>query len=51
MPYQLLEALAEGIAQKLIYEFVWQRVCIAIQKPGALGAMTHVGIRITRMLV
>jgi dihydroneopterin aldolase len=46
--YQLLEALAEDIAQKLICEFACQRVCISIEKPGALGAVARVGIRITR---
>lgn len=49
--YKLLEALAEHIAQKLIREFVCQRVCIAIEKPGALGKIARVGIRITRYAV
>lgn len=49
--YQLLEALAEPIAQKLISEFACQRVCIAIEKPGALGKVARVGIRITRYAV
>jgi dihydroneopterin aldolase len=49
--YQLLEALAEHIAQKLISEFACQRVCIAIEKPGALGKVARVGIRITRYAV
>ena len=49
--YQLLEALAEHIAQKLISEFSCRRVCIAIEKPGALGKMARVGIRITRYSV
>ena len=46
--YQLLEALAEDIAQKLICECACQRVSIAIEKPGALGPVVRVGIRITR---
>ena len=49
--YQLLEALAEHIAQKLISEFACRRVCIAIEKPGALGRIARVGIRITRYAV
>jgi len=49
--YQLLEALAEHIAQKLIREFSCQRVCIAIEKPGALGTVARVGIRITRYAI
>jgi dihydroneopterin aldolase len=46
--YQLLEALAEHIAQKVMSEFCCRRVCIAIEKPGALGDVARVGIRITR---
>ena len=49
--YQLLEALAEHIAQKVIREFACQRVCIAIEKPGALGKIARVGVRITRFAV
>lgn len=49
--YQLLEALAEHIAQKLIREFACRRVCIAIEKPGALGRIARVGVRITRFAV
>lgn len=49
--YRLLEALAEHIAQKLISELYCQRVCIAIEKPGALGEVVRVGIRITRYVV
>ena len=49
--YQLLEALAEHIAQKLITEFACQRVCIANEKPGALGKIARVGICITRYAV
>ena len=49
--YRLLEALAEHIAQKLISEFSCRRVCIAIEKPGALSKMARVGIRITRYSV
>ena len=49
--YQLLEALAEDIAQKLISECACQQVCIAIEKPGALGKVARVGIRITRYAV
>jgi len=29
-------------------EFCCRRVCIAIEKPGALGDVARVGIRITR---
>jgi dihydroneopterin aldolase len=46
--YRLLEALAEYIAQRMLTEWHCSRVVIGIEKPGALGDLARVGIRIMR---
>ena len=46
--YRLLEALAEHLAQCMLSEWRCSRVIIGIEKPGALGDIARVGIRIAR---
>jgi len=46
--YRLLEALAEYLAQCMLSEWQCSRVVLGIEKPGALGDIARVGIRITR---
>ena len=46
--YRLLEALAEHVAQCMLIEWLCSRVVIGIEKPGALGDLARVGIRIMR---
>lgn len=46
--FQLIEALADGVAQLLLKEFTCQRVRIRLQKPGALPQTPMVGILIER---
>lgn len=46
--YRLLEALADHIAQSMLMEWHCSRVEIGIEKPGALGDLARVGIRIMR---
>ena len=46
--YRLLEALAEHVAQRMLSEWHCSRVVIDIEKPGALGDLARVGIRIMR---
>jgi dihydroneopterin aldolase len=46
--YRLLEALAEHLAQRMLQEWPCCRVVIGIEKPGALGDLARVGIRIER---
>lgn len=46
--YRLLEALAEYLTQCMLAEWQCSRVVIGIEKPGALGDIARVGIRITR---
>ena len=46
--YRLLETLAEYFAQRMLREWPCSRVSIAIEKPGALGDLARVGIRIER---
>ena len=46
--YRLLEALAEHVAQRMLTEWHCSRVVIDIEKPGALGDLARVGIRIMR---
>jgi len=46
--YRLLEALAEHLAQCMLSEWRCSRVVLGIEKPGALGDVARVGIRITR---
>ena len=46
--YRLLEALAEHLAQHMLREWHCLRVVIGIEKPGALGDLARVGVRIAR---
>lgn len=46
--YRLLEALAEYLAQSMLIEWQCKRVVLGIEKPGALGELARVGVRITR---
>lgn len=46
--YRLLEALAEHLAQHMLREWPCRRVVIGIEKPGALGDLARVGVRIAR---
>lgn len=46
--YRLLEALAEYLAQRMLREWPRRRVVIGIEKPGALGDLARVGVRIAR---
>jgi dihydroneopterin aldolase len=46
--YRLLEALAEHLAQCMLSEWRCSRVVLGIEKPGALGDIARVGIRIHR---
>jgi 7,8-dihydroneopterin aldolase/epimerase/oxygenase len=46
--YRLLEALADHVAQRMLTEWYCSRVVIGIEKPGALGDLARVGIRIMR---
>lgn len=46
--YRLLEALAEHVARQMLTEWHCSRVVIGIEKPGALGDLARVGIRIMR---
>lgn len=46
--YRLLEALAEHLAQCMLTEWYCSRVVLCIEKPGALGDLARVGIRIVR---
>ena len=46
--YRLLEALAEHVAQRMLMGWHCSQVIIGIEKPGALGALARVGIRIMR---
>ena len=46
--YRLLEALGEHFAQRMLREWPCHRVAIGIEKPGALGDLARVGIRIER---
>lgn len=47
--YRLLETLAENLAQKMLHEWSCSRVVISIEKPGALGDLARVGVRIERL--
>lgn len=47
--YRLLEALAEYLSQRMLAEWQCRRVVVGIEKPGALGDIARVGIRITRL--
>ena len=46
--YRLLEALAEHLARCMLREWPCCRVVIGIEKPGALGDIARVGVRIAR---
>lgn len=46
--YQLIEAVAEKLAEKLIYDFGIKAVTVSIEKPGALTNADTVGVRIRR---
>jgi len=48
--YRLLEALAEHLAQRMLQEWSCCRVVIGIEKPGALGDLVRVGVRIVRSI-
>ena len=49
--YRLLEALAEHLVQCMLTEWQCNRVMLSIEKPGALGDLARVGIRITRRAI
>ena len=46
--YRLLEALAEHLCDCILAEWECSRVVLGIEKPGALGDIARVGIRINR---
>ena len=46
--YRLLEALAEHLCACILAEWQCSRVVLGIEKPGALGDIARVGIRIDR---
>jgi dihydroneopterin aldolase len=46
--FQLLEALAECLAQMIFDEFIVQRLELTIRKPSAVAEAAAVGVRITR---
>ena len=46
--YRLLEALAEHLCACILAEWRCNRVLLGIEKPGALGDIARVGIRISR---
>jgi dihydroneopterin aldolase len=46
--YQLIETLAERLAQGLLRDFSLQGLTLTIRKPGALAQARSVAVRITR---
>ncbi|MFT7374352.1 MAG: dihydroneopterin aldolase [Oleiphilaceae bacterium] len=46
--YELLEALAEQVAQHLLNLFLVDSVALTIRKPGAVARAANVGVHITR---
>jgi len=46
--YNLIESMAEGIAQMLLGEFELPWVRVRVRKPGALGGVSDVGVVIER---
>lgn len=46
--YDLLEALAEYLTQRMFSEWNGNRIVLEIEKPGALGELARVGVRVTR---
>lgn len=49
--YRLLEALAEYLCACILAEWNCNRVVLGIEKPGALGDIARVGIRIDRSVL
>lgn len=47
-PIELIETVAERIAQLLLREFATSRVDVTVQKPGAVPQAQTVGVQITR---
>lgn len=46
--FQLIESLAEALAEKLLKEFAAEKVRISLRKPGAVAQAETVGVRIER---
>ncbi|NNM69420.1 MAG: dihydroneopterin aldolase [Gallionella sp.] len=46
--YRLLEALAEHLINDMRAEWHCKRIVLEIEKPGALGDLARVGVRLTR---
>lgn len=49
--YQLLEALGEDMARKILQEFAPTSITLTINKPDILENVSAVGVKITRNLV
>jgi len=47
-PIELIETVAERVAQLLLQEFATSRVEITVSKPGAIAQAATVGVHITR---
>ncbi|MBY6064656.1 dihydroneopterin aldolase [Pseudidiomarina sediminum] len=47
-PRQLIETVAEEVAQLILTEFSVTRVCVRVEKPQALTIATTVGVQIER---
>jgi dihydroneopterin aldolase len=48
--FDLIETMAEGVAQLILNEFEVSRVRVKLQKPGAVPAARTVGVDIVRLL-
>jgi len=46
--YRLLETLAEYLTQRMFAQWNCSRIVLEVEKPGAMGDLARVGIRITR---
>jgi len=46
--HNLVETLAEKIADRLLQDFNTQKVTLSLRKPGAVPAASSVGVKITR---
>lgn len=46
--FQLIETMAERLAEIVLHEFAVQWVCLTVHKPGALSNSKDVGVRIER---
>lgn len=46
--YRLLETLAEYLTQRMFAQWGCTRIVLEVEKPGAMGDLARVGIRITR---